>query len=62
MESKRLILKVRKEYNRRNLGIHCTEKLRHLAKQHLAAKNSAKEAFLKSIIRKECKCWSDFYK
>ena len=59
---KRLKSKVTKEYNRRKLGVHCTEKLRQLSKQLLAAKKSAQEAFLKSILSKEGKCWSDFYK
>jgi len=35
------------------------EKLKHLSRQLLAAK---KEAVLKSILNKEGKCWSDFYK
>jgi hypothetical protein len=30
--------------------------------QLLAAKKSAQEAFLKSILSKEGKCWSEFYK
>ena len=60
-EIKRLKSKVRKEYNRRKLGVHCTEKLK-LSKQLLAAKKSEQEAFLKSILSKEGKCWSDFYK
>jgi len=61
-EIKRLKSKVRKEYNRRKLGVHCTEKLKQLSKQLLAAKKSAQEAILKSILSKEGKCWSDFYK
>jgi len=61
-EIKRLKSKVRKEYNRRKLAVHCTEKLKQLSKQLLAAKKSAPEAFLKSVIRKDDKCWSDFYK
>ena len=61
-EIKRLKSKVRKEYNRRRLGFHCTEKLRQISKQLLEAKYSAHEAFLKSILSKEVKCWSDFYK
>jgi len=36
--------------------------LRKLSKQLLAVKKSAQEAFLKSILSKEGKCWSDFYK
>lgn len=54
--------KFRKEYNRSKLGVHCAEKLTKLSKQLLAAKKWAKEAFLKSIINKERKCWSDFYR
>ena len=61
-EIKGLKSKVRKSYNRRQLGVHCTEKLKQLSKQLLAAKKSAQEAFLKSILSKESKCWSDFYK
>jgi len=61
-EIKRLKSKVRKAYNRRKLGVHCTEKLKQLSKQLLAAKKSAQEAFLKSIQSKEGKCCSDFYK
>ena len=61
-EIKRLNSKGRKEYNRRKLGVHCTEKLKQLSKQLLAAKKSAQEAFLKSTLSKEGKCWSDFYK
>jgi hypothetical protein len=36
--------------------------LKHLSKQLLAAKKSAHEAFLKTILGKEGNCWSDFYK
>jgi len=61
-EIKRLKSKVRKEYNRRKLGVHYTEKMKQLSKQLLAAKKSAREAFLKSILSKEGKCWSDCYK
>jgi myo-inositol-hexaphosphate 3-phosphohydrolase len=59
---KRLKSKVRKAYNRRKLGVHCTEKLKQLSKQVLAATKSAQEAFLISVLSKEGKCWSDFYK
>jgi len=59
---KRLKSKARKEYNRRKLAVHCTEKLRQLSKQLLATKKWAQEAFLKSVLIKEGKCWSDFYK
>jgi len=59
---KQLKSKVRKEYNRRKLGVHCTEKLKQLSKQLLVVKKSAQEAYLKSVLSKEGKCWSDFYK
>jgi hypothetical protein len=61
-EIKRLNLKFRKAYNRRKLGIQYTEGLKHLSKQLLAAKKSAQEAFLKSILSNEGKCWNEFYK
>ena len=61
-EIKRLKLKVRKAYNRRKLGVHYLEELKQLSKQLLAAKKSAQDAFLKSILSKEGKCWSQFYK
>jgi len=51
-EIKLLKSKVRKAYNRRKLGVHCTEKLEQLSKQLLAAKKSTQEAFLKSILSK----------
>ena len=57
MEIKRLKSKVRKEYNGRKLGVHCTEKLKKtISKQLLAAKKSEQEAFLKSVLTKEGKC------
>jgi len=61
-EIKRLKSKVRKAYNRRKLGVHYVEELKQLSKQLLAAKKSAQEAFLKSVLSKEGKCWSEFYK
>ena len=61
-EIKRLKSKVGKAYNRRKLGLHCTEKLKQLSKQLPAAKKSAQENFLKSILTKEGKCWTDIYK
>ena len=60
-EIKRLNSKVRKSYNRRKLGAHYVGEMK-LSKQLLAAKKSAQEAFLKSILSKEGKCWSKFYK
>jgi len=51
-EIKRLKSKVRKAYNRRKLGAHYLEEVKQLSKQLLAAKKSAQEAFLKSILSK----------
>jgi len=59
---KRLKAKVRKAYNSRKLVVQYMEKLKHLSKQLLVAKKEAQEAFLKSLLNKEGKCWSDFYK
>ena len=42
--------------------VHCTEILEQLSKQLLTDKESVQEAFLKSILSKEGKCRSDFYK
>ena len=50
-EIKRLKSKVIKAYDRRKLAVHCTEKLKQLSKQLLAAKKSAQEAFLKTILK-----------
>ena len=61
-EIKRLKSRVRRAYNRRKLGVHYIEELRKLSKQLLSAKKSAQVAFLKTILSKEGKCWSDFYK
>jgi len=59
---KRLKVKIRKVYNRRKLGVNYMVKLKHLSKQLLAEKKRAQETYLKSILSKEGKCWSDFYK
>ena len=61
-EIKLLKSKVRKVYNKRKLGAPYTEELKQLSEQLLAAKKSAQEAFLKTTLRKEGKCWTDFYK
>jgi len=61
-EIKRLKSKVRKAYDRRKLVAHYLEDMKQLSKQLLAAKKSAQEAFLKSKLTKEGKCWSEFYK
>jgi RNA binding exosome subunit len=59
-EIKLLKSKVRKVYNRRKVGVHYVEELKHLSKQLLADKKSAQEAFLKSMLSKEGKCWPEF--
>lgn len=61
-EVKRLKAKVRKAYNKRKLGVRYMDKLKHLSKQLLAEKKRAQETYLKSILSKEGKCWTDFYK
>jgi len=38
------------------------EELKQLSKHLLAAKKSAQEAFLKSVLCREGKCWPEFYK
>jgi len=58
---KRLKSKFRKVYKKRKLGVHYMDKLKHLSKQLLAEKKRIQETYLKSILSKECKCWSDFY-
>jgi hypothetical protein len=42
--------------------VHYLEELKQLSKQLLATKKYEQEAFLKSVITKEGKCWSDLYK
>ena len=59
---KRQKSKVSKAYNGRILGVHYVEEFKQLSKQLLSAKKSGQEAFLKSVLSKEGKCWSDFYK
>ena len=59
---KRLKIKVRKAYNRRKLGTKHMDQLKQLSKSLLAAKKQAHETYLKTILSKEGKCWSEFYK
>ena len=59
---RRLKVKVRKAYNRSKLGGHHMDKLKQLSKQLIAAKKQAQETYLNTILSKEGKCWSDFYK
>jgi len=59
---KRLKIKVRKAYNKRQLEEHHLEEQKRLFKQLLAAKKTAQETFFRSILSKEGKCWPEFYK
>jgi hypothetical protein len=61
-ELKRLKIKIRKAYNRRKLGEQHLQELKRLSKQLLAAKKTAQEMFLRSLLSKEGKCWPEFYK
>ena len=62
-EVKCLKIKVRKAYNRRKLGENHLEELKRLFKQLVAAeKKTTQEAFFRSILSKEGKCWPEFYK
>jgi len=38
------------------------EELQQLSKKLLTAKKAAQEAFLKSLLSRQSKCWSEFYK
>jgi hypothetical protein len=59
---KRLKAKVRRAYNRRRLGERYQTELKMLAKKLLAAKRSAQEIFLSSVLQTENKSWSEFYR
>jgi hypothetical protein len=59
---KRLKAKVRIAYSRRKLGGQHMDKLKQLSKELLAAKKQAQEEYLKTLLSKEGKCWTDFYK
>jgi hypothetical protein len=61
-EIKRLNSKVTKACNRRKLGVHYLEEVKQPCNQLIAANKSSKGAFLKSILRREGKIWSEFYK
>ena len=54
--------KFRKAYNKRNLGTHHMDRLKQLPKRLLSAKKRVQETYLNSVLCKEGKCWSDFYK
>ena len=59
---KKLKIKVRKAYNKRNLGTLHMDKFKQLSLNLLSAKKLVQEAYLKSILGKEGKSCSEFYK
>jgi hypothetical protein len=61
-EVKRLKARVRRAYNKRKLGENIQSELKRLSKKLLAAKRSAQETFLSSVLRNERKSWSEFYR
>jgi hypothetical protein len=52
-EVKRLKVKVRRAYNRRELGERYQAELKMLSKELLAAKRSSQEIFLSSVLQNE---------
>jgi 2-keto-4-pentenoate hydratase/2-oxohepta-3-ene-1,7-dioic acid hydratase in catechol pathway len=42
--------------------VHCIDEPKQLSKRLLAAKKSAQEAVLKSVLSKEGKFWAEFYR
>ena len=67
MEVKRLKIKFRKAHNGKTLGEQHPEELKRISKQLLVPpppppkkKNSLD--FFRSVLSKEVKCWSEFYK
>jgi len=61
-EVKRLNVKVRKMYNKRKYGLPYQVEQKRLYKQLLVAKKKARETFLRSLLQKEGRCWTEFYK
>jgi hypothetical protein len=59
---KRLKIKVRRAYNRRNLGEHDQHKLKRPSQKLLSAKRNAQETFLRSLLQNEGKSWAEFYR
>ena len=60
-EVKRLKSKVIKAYNKRKFGEHHLEELERVSKQLLAGTKTAQETFIRSVLSKKGKCWSEFY-
>jgi hypothetical protein len=61
-EVERLEVKARRAYNRRKIGERYQAELEMLSKELLAAKRSAQETFLSSVLQNESNSWSEFYK
>ena len=59
---KRLKEMARRLYNKRKSGPLYKVELKRLSKELLAAKKTAQVTFLRSVLRKEGNCWSEFYK
>ena len=59
---KGLKVKVRRVYSKRKLGQRYELELKRLYKELLAAKKTAQEEFLRSVLRNEGNCCSQFYK
>jgi FtsZ-binding cell division protein ZapB len=60
-EVKKLNLKVRKAYNRRKLVQQYREELKRLSTQLFSAKQNAQETFLRTVLKNEGNCWTEFY-
>ena len=54
--------KVRRAYNRRELGEHYQQKLKRLSHKLLAAKRNAQETFFRSLLQIEGKSLAEFYR
>jgi hypothetical protein len=59
-EVKRLKVKVRKAYNKRQFGQHYQADLNRLSSELLVAKKKTQETFLRSILQNEGRCWTEF--
>jgi hypothetical protein len=60
-EVKSLKAKVRRVYSKSKLDGRYKVELNTLSKQLLAAKQTAQETFLRSVLSDEDNCWSEFY-
>ena len=61
-EVKWLKLKVRKMRNKRKFGQPYQAELKRLSKELLVAKKRAQETFLRPVLQKEGRFWTEFYK